>query len=328
MSHFCAEVPPRKENVGSPLPDEYRNEFPTLLLHREQSCSKDIGPSFLPCLFRNGRGTGKPNKWQHRALLPAPPSTAREQREGHSSSHCPSLPRLHPGTHPRSHSASPDSEERNLRDWHHETTKPLKLSFSAPSPRPGQDSRSEKAQEPQWAPATRTSPARRGKWSCCCSAKLNFSFAFPSLCISICFILQYLLGGTGGFLNQAVKLLILRCHSWVDLTSSPAVQADLQLSHPPFLSQSILFPANFSPIPSPTQPRTSSPSSPLFITGRVFNSPGAKMDHHKFSIFTCNSFMSTQANQSIFQHRFPTNFCPLIGQKRNNPIPVPTCSSA
>lgn len=48
------------------------------------------------------------------------------------------------------------------------------------------------------------------------------------------------------------------------------------------------------------------------MAGRVFNSPSVKMDQHKFSIFPCNPFMSTQANQSISQHSFPTNFCPLI----------------
>lgn len=31
-----------------------------LSLHREQSCSEDFSPSFLSCLFRKSRGTGKP----------------------------------------------------------------------------------------------------------------------------------------------------------------------------------------------------------------------------------------------------------------------------
>lgn len=107
--------------------------------------------------------------------------------------------------------------------------------------------------------------------------------------------------------------------------------ADLELSHPP----GKLFSFSLKSLLSQLQPnsishstKTSSPSFPLSITGKVFNSPSVKMVHHKFSIFTCNPFMSTQANQSIFQQSFPTNFCPLIGQKLNNPIPVPTCSSA
>lgn len=84
-------------------------------------------------------------------------------------------------------------------------------------------------------------------------------------------------------------------HQQCRVTSSSAIHQEHS-----FLSQLNLFPANFSPVPPPTQPRTSSPSFPLSIAGRVFNSLSAKMDHQKFSIFTCNPFMSTQANQSIF----------------------------
>lgn len=90
-----------------------------------------------------------------------PLSMDREQREGPSSILCPSLSRLHPGRHHRSHSAIPDPEEKNLGDWHHETTKPLKLSFPAPTPTPGQDSRWDKTQEPQRTPATRASPSQQ-----------------------------------------------------------------------------------------------------------------------------------------------------------------------
>lgn len=96
-----------------------------LFLHREQSCSEDFSPSFLSCLFRKSRGTGKPS------TDPCSSSSLQGQAPSWGTPQTPQSQRRTPGTDTSSALTSSSAIHQEHFSFSVKSLQPSSISHSA-----------------------------------------------------------------------------------------------------------------------------------------------------------------------------------------------------